>query len=96
MSESDQLPTFIRTVLWSYDTDRIDLELHKKLIVCQVLNYGTHEAIKWLFGQYGREELTRDANEIPLGQWDKKSLSLWTLVLGIAPISREENVMRSV
>ena len=88
MSETIPLPDGVRAVLWSYDADRIDIQAHKKLIVAQVLNYGTEEAIKWLFRQYGRDEVARIASEIPLGQWDKKSLSLWSLVLGIAPVTR--------
>jgi hypothetical protein len=89
---SRSLPDCVRSVLWSYDSDRIDLVAHKKLIVAQVLNFGTEEAIKWLFKLYGRDEVTRVANDIPLGQWDKKSLSLWSLVLGIAPITRAEKI----
>ena len=92
MEEANRLPTCIRAVLWSYDTDRIDVEAHKKLIVAQVLNFGTEEAIKWAFRQYGRDEVRRLANEIPLGQWDKKSLSLWALVLGIAPAARAQKI----
>ncbi len=86
------IPDCVRVVLWSYDIDRIDVEAHKKLIVAQVLNFGTMDAIKWAFEQYGRDEVTRVANEIPAGQWDKKSLSFWRLVLGIAPAPRAQKI----
>jgi hypothetical protein len=88
MEREAKIPESVRAVLWSYDVDRIDLERHKRLVVCQVLNFGTEPAIRWLFKLYGRDEVTRVAGEIPLGQWDKKSLSLWSLVLGIRPKSR--------
>jgi len=88
MERASQIPDSVRAVLWSYDVDRIDTEQHKRLIVCQVLIFGTEDAIRWLFTTYGRDEVTREANEIPLGQWNKKSLALWSLVLGIKPVSR--------
>ncbi|MDR3709526.1 MAG: hypothetical protein P4L33_14600 [Capsulimonadaceae bacterium] len=92
MKEANHLPESVCAVLWSYDTDRIDVDAHKKLIVAQVLNFGTEDAINWVFKQYGQDEVTRLANEIPLGQWDKKSLSLWSLVLGIAPMTRAQRM----
>jgi len=76
MEREAKIPDSVRTVLWSYDVDCIDPDVHKRLIVCQVLNFGTEDAIKWLFKLYGREEVARVTGGIPLGQWDKKSLSL--------------------
>jgi hypothetical protein len=92
MKPTSDIPDCVQAVLWSYDPNRIDLEQHKSIIVSQVLNFGTEEAIKWLFARYGRDEVTRIAGDIPLGQWDKKSLSLWSLVLGIQPISKAQKL----
>lgn len=83
------LPKSVRAVLWSYDIDRIDLKIHAGLIVSQVLNYGTSEATDWLFHFYGKEEVKRIAAQIPRGQWDKKSLVFWSLVLDIDPQPRK-------
>lgn len=88
MKSDINLPKSVQAVLWSYDLNQIDPELHKKVIISQVLNFGTEEATQWLFLWYGKNEVTTVANTIPLGQWDKKSLSLWSLLLGIHPITK--------
>jgi len=46
------LPQSVKAVLWSYRIDQIEVEKHKKIIIFQVLNFGSKEAIKWLFDQY--------------------------------------------
>jgi len=83
--KKNTLPDSVKQAMWSYDTTKIDLDKNRRLIISQVLNYGTREATDWLFSHYGREEIALAAKEIPLGQWDKKSLALWSLILDITP-----------
>ncbi|MDO8610060.1 MAG: hypothetical protein Q7R95_05900 [bacterium] len=87
-SFANDLPQSVKAVLWSYKLDRIETHKHKKIIVSQVLNFGSIEAIEWLFKQYGFAEVAKEANTIPLLQWNKKSLSLWKIVLSINPKNR--------
>lgn len=93
MSIKEKLPKSVENVLWSYDLNKIDLEVHKKLIITQVLNFGTKEATDWLFRIYNFDEIRKVAEMIPSGQWDRKSLALWSLYLGIEPKSKLERVM---
>ena len=87
------LPQSVKAVLWSYDTDKIDLQKHRRLIVSQVLNFGTKKATDWLFKFYGKAVVRETASEIPLGQWNKKSLALWSLNLKFTPKSRSERIL---
>lgn len=82
------LPSILKPFLWSYDFEALDPEKHKQIIVNQVLNFGTKEATDWLFSHYGKKTIADTASTIPLGSWDKKSLALWKLVLGINPEER--------
>ena len=93
MKTNKKLPKSVENVLWSYDIDKIDLDLHKKLIISQVLNYGTSDATDWLFKAYELKEIRKVAEQIPLGQWDKKSLALWALYLDIKPKPKRERVL---
>jgi len=86
------LPKDVEMALWSYDKTKIDSQKHKRTIIYHVLNWGNKKATDWLFIYYGKQEITRIARQIPLGQWDKKSLALWSLVLGIKPRKRQERV----
>jgi len=87
-SSINDLPKSVNAVLWSYKLDQIKINKHKKIIIFQVLNFGSEEAIEWLFKKYGFELITSVANDIPLSQWNKKSLSLWRLILSINPKDR--------
>lgn len=84
------LPSAVIATLWSYDPAELDVVKHKQLIIGAVLNYGTKAATDWLFSQYGRAEVKRIAARIPEGAWDKRSLGLWSVVLGIRPRPRQE------
>lgn len=93
MDSSSKLPKSVQAVLWSYTPESIDLERHKRLIIANVLNFGTKEATNWLFSQYSRGEITKEADAVPLGQWNKKSLRLWSLVLGIKPQEKASSMV---
>ena len=93
MKIKKKLPKSVKNVLWSYNVDKIDCDLHKKLIISQVLNFGTEDATDWLFRTYLFEEIRRTAEQIPIGQWDRKSLALWMLYLGIKPKLKMERVL---
>ena len=82
------IPNFVRPYLWSYDISALDLKQHKKTIIFQILNLGSKKATDWLFSSYDKEEIKKIANTVPQTQWNKKSLRLWSVVLGIAPSKR--------
>ncbi len=91
----EKLPKSVRNVLWSYDSAKIDLTDHKKIIISQVLNFGTKEATDWLFATYSESEIRDIASQIPAGQWDRKSLALWSLYLDIRPKPKSERVLHA-
>lgn len=93
MISKNKLPKSVENVLWSYDISRIDIHRDIKLIITQVLNFGTKEATDWLFKKYSIRDICKIAEQIPLGQWEKKSLALWSYYLGIKPISKSEKMM---
>jgi hypothetical protein len=75
------LPQSIKQALWSYDTDKIDVTVDKKLVISQVLNFGTKEATDWVFDYYGKSSVKEVALSMSAGQWNKKSLNFWSLIL---------------
>lgn len=76
------LPQSVKQTLWSYNTDKIDNTKDKRLIISQVLNFGSKEATDWAINNYGKETIKTVAMSIPQGQWSKKSLNYWALILG--------------
>jgi len=79
------IPRIIWPFLWSYDVNSMDIKADCKIIIFNVLNYGDFDAIKWLFKTYREEEIVSNANIFPETSWNKKSLNLWKIRLGINP-----------
>ena len=79
------IPSFLQPFLWSYDIEKIDLSRDKKRIITNFLNLGTAQATKWLFETYSTEDIKEALiNPLP-GEWNKKSLNFWGLVLNTKP-----------
>lgn len=86
------IPPSVRPFLWSYDLSKLDLVRDKKRIVTNVLNLGTKEATDWLFATFNNKDLC-DAVENPLpGEWNKKSIHFWAVVLGVKSGNLERHI----
>lgn len=82
-----ELPNSVKACLWSYDTARIDLSLsdHRQRVIENVLNRGTNEAVDWLLANFTRSEIAEAITRSSVASWDKRSLSLWSLVFDARP-----------
>ena len=83
----NQLPQSVKASLWSYDTDKINLNNsdHCALVIINVLNRGESSAVDWLMKNFTKEEIAGAIKESSVSEWNKKSLSLWSLVFGAEP-----------
>ena len=88
------IPLFIQPFLWSYNVEKVDLSRDKKRIITNILNLGTTQATKWLFETYSKEDI-KEALIHPLsGEWNRKSLNFWGLVLNIKPDLTNQRVIK--
>lgn len=78
-----KLPKSVQVALWSYDISTIDTIIDRELIVTNVLNIGTKEAVQWLFQQYNKDEIKAVIKSPKPGIWNKRSLNLWSLVFQV-------------
>lgn len=79
------MPQNVKNCLWSYETDKLDLDANKNIIVFNVLNFGDEDAVKWLFNNYSQAEIVAIAKLAPETAWSKKSLNYWAQILGFQP-----------
>lgn len=79
------LPQSVRAVLWSYDTNVLDTTRDKDRIILQTLNHGSEEAIIWLNATYSQQDLVNVVEKSSVGEWSKKSLNFWSLMLQTKP-----------
>jgi hypothetical protein len=83
----NDIPQAVKACLWSYDIDQIDLTNpdHKRRIIENVLNRGTAPAVSWLLSSFTREDIAQTIVTSSVSEWNKKSLSLWSLVFSVSP-----------
>ena len=79
------IPDFVAHALWSYDIKKLDLRIHKNLIIKAVLDHGTKEATDWLRRTYTADEIKDVLRNTPQSAWGKKSLNFWSLVFQVGP-----------
>jgi len=77
------IPESIKNCLWSYRSLNIDLVKEKEMIITQVLNYGTWDAVKWLFRIYNKKEIRNVIKKPQRGLWFKETLNFWSTMFNI-------------
>lgn len=79
------LPEYLQPFLWSYDLMQMDIEKHKKIIIKNILDFGTREATDWLKDNYSKKDIQEIIESSYSSDWSKKSLNFWSLIYGVQP-----------
>ena len=87
------IPKYVKPYLWSYDTKKLDLRKNKERIITNILNLGSKKATDWLFEKYQTKEIKKIVAEPLPGEWNKKSLNYWSLMLKTKPVIRKRNAL---
>ncbi len=82
---NNSIPKYVAPFLWSYNLSELDLVKHSKRIITNILNFGTKEATDWLFETYTIEDIKKAIIEPLPGEWNKKSMNYWALMLDVKP-----------
>ena len=77
------IPEYVRSCLWSYDIGQLDLRSDQGRIITNVLNYGTTQAVDWLFSVYPKEAIKEVVSQPIPGEWNKKSINFWSLIFEV-------------
>jgi len=81
------IPQSVKTCLWSYDVDMFDFSLpeHRTLVIKNVLNRGTSEAVSWMRKNFSESEIIDVIKMSSVSDWNKKSLALWSFLFNVRP-----------
>lgn len=79
------IPQFITPYLWSYDTSKIDVQKHKKIIIKNILDYGNVPSTNWLKDTYSHEEIRNSIAHTVKAEWSAKSINLWSIIYNVSP-----------
>lgn len=83
------LPKFLQPCLASYDLKSLDITKGKKLIITQILNFGTERDLEWLCKNYSKADLKDIITKPDRGVWLKDVLLYWQKIFGIK-LKKEE------
>lgn len=78
-------PPPVKACLWSHITNDIDIQVHKNLIIHNILNRGTYEAVLWMRNAFTDQDIVTVIKKSSSSNWNKKSLALWSLVFRAYP-----------
>lgn len=76
---------FLQPFLWSYDIAMLDRDQHKQTIIMGILNWGDRRATDWLRKTYTPDEIRKAISASAVSEWDKKSLTFWSLLYRVSP-----------
>lgn len=74
---SKKVPESVRACLWFANSGRLDWERQKDLVITQVLNRGTWEAVRWVYREYGEKAIKNVVRNPKRGLWFPQSLTFW-------------------
>ena len=80
---NNTLPKAFRPLFWSYRFNELDPKDDKKMVIVQLINYGTLRHWAWLVHEYGMEEIKRVIESIPATEIKPRTRALASLLFGI-------------
>lgn len=83
-----KVPESVRACLWFTDAKRLDWAAQKNLIVTQILNRGTWDAVQWVSRQYGMETMKQALRTPKRGMWFPQALNFWLKFFKLSLSSR--------
>ncbi|MGH7319666.1 MAG: DUF6922 domain-containing protein [Candidatus Rokuibacteriota bacterium] len=77
------VPPHLHDLFWDCRPESLDIQTHAPLILERVLEYGSLSAARWALQVYGPVRLGAFLHRRGLRTLSRKTLSLWTVLLGI-------------
>ncbi len=88
-----ELGARLREVFWDIYVDQLDFEKHAKLVITQVLNFGSEELIHYLFQIYKEEAIKESLVHPTRGVWFPRTYRAYCKLLDIVPDRKAINIL---
>ena len=79
------LPENLRPYFQEYDFSHLTVSHHAELVIERVLNYGSLDELRWLFQQYGWQQIMAWVTDRGGVRLSRRRYRLWCVMLEIAP-----------
>lgn len=77
------LANFLQPCFPSYNVKNLNKTRDKKLIITEILNYGTEKDLEWLTKTYSKKDLKQVLSKPEKGVWLKDVFRYWQKILGL-------------
>lgn len=75
--KNDKIPNSVLACVWFANPKELDWKTQKEIVIVQVLNRGTWEALKWIYHHYGEQEIRKVVANPKRGLWFPQALQFW-------------------
>jgi len=82
-----EIPSFVRPLLWSYDVARMDAERDRAVIIVGIVNYGDLIHWQWMIRRYGKAGVREALMRLPAGALRAPAERLARIVFGMENFS---------
>ncbi len=79
------IPPTTRSFFQEYAFDKLDPTQHRELIIERLLAYGNRAEIRWLYQNYGKEQLRNWVSEMGVRRLPRLRYNLWCVVFKLQP-----------
>lgn len=79
----EHIPEYFKSILWSYDVDRMDSVKEKCTIIVHAINYGDMRHWRWLMQFYGKDAVRDILETVPASSFRPHVRKLAALVFGV-------------
>jgi hypothetical protein len=83
--KTGKIPEFLKGCLWSYDIDKLNIDLDFTRIATNILIYGDLKAVCWLLDNFSNERIVSTLIHPLKGEWDPRSLNFWAGYFQVEP-----------
>jgi hypothetical protein len=77
------VPLEFHDLFWDCRPETLDVDRHAPFVLERLLEYGSLASARWALDTYGTERLTTFLRERGIRTLSRKTLSFWTLLLGL-------------
>lgn len=81
--QDKSLPPDMEWLFPEYNFEAMDVRVHRGVIIERVLEKGSWEQLRWLFGTYGEKSVADWVRRHGFRLLSKRSFALWRLALGV-------------
>ena len=80
---SEQIPSSLQPFFQEYDFSRLDIHLHKPLLIERILAYGNRYEILWLIQTFGKASILSWLAQSGERRLPWRRYHLWCLIFGL-------------